>query len=89
MEPVLRKLGVPSRLVKGRVELEREFAVCKAGEVLGSGQTSLLKMFGVAMATFRVKVVAWYERDTGRVEVVEGMDEEEEAEGMEVDGIEA
>ena len=71
-EPGLRKLGLRSRLVKGKVELDSDFQVCKEGEVLGSGQTTLLKHFGVAMAEFRVEVVAWWERDTGRVEVVGG-----------------
>ena len=93
MEPGLRKLGLPTRMVKGKVELDADFQVCKEGEVLGSGQTTLLKHFGVAMAEFKVEVVAWWERDTGSVEVVGG----ERVEGtggvavageMEVDGSE-
>ena len=71
-EPGLRKLGLPTRLVKGRVELDAEFVVCREGETLGSGQTTLLKAFGVAMAEFRVEVVAWWERETESVEVVGG-----------------
>ncbi len=71
-EPGLRKLGLPTRLVKGRVELDADFQVCKEGEVLGSGQTTLLKQFGIATAEFRVEVVAWWERDTGSVEIVGG-----------------
>ncbi len=70
LEPTLRKLGVPTRLVKGAVELDGEFMVCREGEVLGSGQTTLLKMFGVAMAEFRVGVEAYWERGTGEVTVV-------------------
>ncbi|CAD6585052.1 MAG: mRNA turnover 4 [Alectoria sarmentosa] len=53
VEPNLRKLGLPTRLVKGKVELDGDFVVCREGEVLGSGQTTLLKMFGIAMAEFR------------------------------------
>ena len=75
MEPGLRKLGLPTRLVKGSVHLDGDYTVCRQGEVLGSGQTTLLKMFGITMAEFRVGVVAWLERATGQVEVVE--DEEE------------
>lgn len=71
-EPGLRKLGLPTRLVKGRVELDADFQVCKEGEVLGSGQTTLLKQFGIALAEFKVEVMAWWERDTGSVEVVGG-----------------
>ena len=86
VEPNLRKLGVPTRLVKGRVVLDTEegWTVCRKGEVLGSGQSSLLKMFGVQMAEFRVRVVAWYERETGEVRAVEG-EGEKGGEGMDVD----
>jgi len=89
IEPGLRKLGVPTRLVKGRVELDGDFVVCREGEVLGSGQTTLLKMFGVTMAEFRVGVEAYWERDTGKV-VVLGEDGVEKVgnEGMEVDEVE-
>lgn len=69
-EPGLRKLGVPTRLVKGRVELENGFEVCAEGEVLGSGQTTLLKMFGVAVAEFRVEVRAYWERESGEATVL-------------------
>lgn len=67
IEPSLRKLGVPSKLVKGKIELENDFVVCKEGEILGSGQTSLLKIFGVAIATFQVQLVAWYDRESAIV----------------------
>lgn len=62
-------------MVKGRVELDGPFEVCKEGEVLGSGQTTLLKIFGVATADFAVEVRAWWIRESGVVEVV-GMDGE-------------
>lgn len=58
MEPELRKLGVPTRLVKGKIELDNEYVVCEEGKVLDSRQTRLLKMFGVATAEFRVRLVA-------------------------------
>ncbi|KAL8940015.1 MAG: hypothetical protein Q9216_003038 [Gyalolechia sp. 2 TL-2023] len=71
IEPTLRKLGVPTKLVKGRVELDEPFRVCEEGDTLGSGQTTLLKMFGVTMAEFRVEVRAWWVKETGQVEIVE------------------
>lgn len=87
VEPALRKLGVPSRLVKGRVELDGEFVVCREGEVLGSGQTTLLKMFGVAMAEFRVGVEAVWERETGVCTFVgKGAGTRLGVEGMEIEG---
>lgn len=70
VEPNLRKLGVPTRLVKGKVELETEFEVCKEGDTLGSGQTTLLKMFGVATAEFRVGIRAYWDAATGDVNLI-------------------
>lgn len=52
--------------------LDAPFAVCEEGAVLGSGQTTLLKMFGVQMAEFAVEVRAWWVKETGVVEVVGG-----------------
>lgn len=72
VEPMLRKLGVPTRLVKGKVELEQDFVVCNKGDVLGSGQTTLLKTFGVTMAEFRVAIRACWHSETGEVTVVQG-----------------
>ena len=72
IEPTLRKLGVPTRMVKGRVELDEPFQVCMEGEVLGSGQTTLLKMFGVATAEFGVEIKAWWVKETGEMQVAEG-----------------
>ncbi|KAF6222175.1 hypothetical protein HO133_001261 [Letharia lupina] len=90
VEPHLRKLGLPTRLVKGKVELDGEFVVCREGEVLGSGQTTLLKMFGVAMAEFRVGVEAHWERETGKVTVVgDGVEKKLDVEGMNVGGEES
>ena len=76
IEPTLRKLGVPSRLVKGLIELGEEYTVCREGEVLGSGQTSLLKMFGVATAEFRVELRAYWTASTGDVAVLKAEGEE-------------
>ena len=91
IEPTLRKLGVPSRLVGGRVELEVQgegegeggYVVCREGEVLGARETALLKMFGVAMAEFGVEVRAWWCKETGEVTVVG--EEGKGGEGMDVE----
>ena len=81
VEPTLRKWNMPTRLVKGKVILEDEYVVCKEGQVLDSNQTALLKMFGVTMAEFRVKVRAWYDASKQDVKIVEeddGGDAEED-----------
>jgi hypothetical protein len=65
IEPELRRLGVPTRMVKGRVVLGEEdgggsegYVVCREGDTLDSRQTRLLKLFGVCLSEFRVKVLA-------------------------------
>ena len=57
-ETTVRKWGMPTRLDKGRVKLEGDYTVCREGDVLNSNQTALLKLFGVAMAEFKVQVKA-------------------------------
>jgi mRNA turnover protein 4 len=89
IEPMLRKLGVSSSMGKGRelggkVVLEDEHVVCKEGDTLGSAQTSLLKIFGVATAEFRVELRAVWKGATGVVEELEGSGDV--AASMDVDG---
>ncbi|KAL4868066.1 hypothetical protein BDV12DRAFT_170297 [Aspergillus spectabilis] len=85
IEPELRKLGVPTRLVKGKVMLEltdgqEGYPVCKEGDVLDSKQTTLLKMFGIVTSEFHVGLKAHWTRETGKVDILEknesGMDVE-------------
>jgi mRNA turnover protein 4 len=85
IEPELRKLGVPTRLVKGKVMLEltdgqEGYPVCKEGDVLDSKQTTLLKMFGVVTSEFHIGLKAHWTRETGKVVILEknesGMDVE-------------
>lgn len=83
MEPALRKLGVPTRLVKGKVMLEltedqEGYQVCKEGETLDSRQTTLMKMFGVTSSEFKVDLKAQWSRSTGEIKILE-------QNGMEVD----
>ncbi|KAL4901652.1 hypothetical protein BDW74DRAFT_159873 [Aspergillus multicolor] len=76
IEPELRKLGVPTRLVKGKVMLEltdgqESYPVCKEGETLDSRQTTLLKMFGVQTSEFKVGLKAHWTRETSKVNILE------------------
>lgn len=59
LETTVRSLGMPTRLVLGKVTLDQEYVVCKAGQVLNSNQTRLLKTFGSAMAEFAIKPTAY------------------------------
>ena len=92
LEAHVRKWGMPTRLEKGKVMLDQEFVVCDEGKVLNSNQTALLKTFGVVMAEFRVKVVAYWTASTQAVTVVEnaearanGEDKLDESEGDDED----
>lgn len=58
LEPTLRKWGLPTSLVRGKIMLSGPHQVCREGQTLDSNQTALLKMFGVAMAEFKVQIKA-------------------------------
>ncbi|OBT98759.1 mRNA turnover and ribosome assembly protein [Pseudogymnoascus verrucosus] len=77
LEPELRRLNVPTSLSKGKITLQNEYEVCREGQVLDSRQTRLLKLFGVATAEFRVRVVAYWSAESGTVEEVDGEAPEE------------
>ena len=75
LEVTVRKWGMPTKLVKGKVVLDVPYTICKEGEVLNSHQTALLKLFGVAMADFRVDMKAYYSAATEKVTEVDAMEE--------------
>lgn len=86
IEPTLRKLGVPTKIVKGKVFLEDRpddtmdtdneegYQVCKEGDVLDSRQTSILKIFGVRMAEFKMDLRAVYDKEKSSVRNIGEMD---------------
>ena len=91
IEPELRKLGMPTRMVQGRVVCGDEgqiqgYTICKEGEVLDSRHTRLLKLFSICLSEFRVKAVAYWSAASGEVTEVDvdaeakGVDEMEEDE---------
>jgi mRNA turnover protein 4 len=75
LETTVRGLGMPTKLVNGKVWLDQEFAVCKAGKRLDSKQAALLKLFGVAVAEFVVKPSAYWSSATMEVKVVDAIEE--------------
>ncbi|KAJ5098680.1 hypothetical protein N7532_005681 [Penicillium argentinense] len=84
IEPALRKLGVPTRLVKGKVMLEltddqEGYLVCREGDTLDSRQTTLMKMFGVTSSEFKVDLKAQWSRNTNEVKILEQGDMEVDA----------
>ncbi|KAK4165359.1 ribosome assembly factor mrt4 [Cladorrhinum sp. PSN259] len=79
LEPELRRLGMPTRMVKGKVTLGDEgydgYTICKEGDVLDSRQTRLLKLFSVCLSEFKVKLVAYWTAASGEVTELEGASE--------------
>ena len=73
LEPELRRLGMPTRMVNGRVVLGDEagegdsYTVCKEGDTLDSRQTRLLKLFSVCLSEFHVQMLAYWTAATGEV----------------------
>ena len=91
-EPMLRKLGVPTKIVRGKVFLEETaigidddegYVVCRKGEILDSRQTTLLKIFGIRMAEFKVRLLAVWEKANGQVKELDALEPGEA--DMEVD----
>jgi mRNA turnover protein 4 len=70
LEPMLRQLGMPTRLQKGIITLDTEYTVCKEGDTLDSKQTRLLKQFGVACAEFRINLVGYWNKKNGDVQIL-------------------
>ncbi|VDL85726.1 unnamed protein product, partial [Schistocephalus solidus] len=58
MEPALRKLGLPVKLVRGIINLESEYPVCELGQALTPEQCRILKYFEVQTSEFRVNILA-------------------------------
>jgi mRNA turnover protein 4 len=75
LEVTVRKWGMPTRLNKGKVMLDTDHTICKEGELLNSHQTALLKLFGVAMAEFKVDMKAYYSAASESVTEIGAMEE--------------
>ncbi|RLV89114.1 Ribosome assembly factor MRT4 [Spathaspora sp. JA1] len=68
LEETLRnKLKVPTKIKAGKIFLEQPYTVCEKGDVLDVRQALLLKQFGVAGSEFKVKTIAYYDRETSKV----------------------
>jgi len=77
LEPELRKLQMPTSLVRGKIILQNEYRVCKEGDILDSRQTRLLKLFGVATADFKVDLVAYWSAASQEVTELGAMEVDE------------
>ena len=55
-EAYLRQLGLPTKLMKSVVTLQRDYRICKEGQKLSSEQARLLKAFEIEMAEISFSV---------------------------------
>ncbi|CAH0405469.1 unnamed protein product [Chilo suppressalis] len=65
IEPHLRRLGLPTSLEKGVIHLIKEFKVCKKGSPLSPEQASILKLFGIQMAQFKLVIKCHWTKGKG------------------------
>lgn len=63
-EQALLTTAVPTLLKNGVITLSNEHTICREGDVLDSNQTRLLKLFGIAVANFEVKLLGHYNSET-------------------------
>ena len=59
-------------MVRGVPTLEREHVVCKEGDTLTSEQAQILKLVGIKMGEFRMRLRWRWAKDSGEVVEVEG-----------------
>lgn len=72
LEVTVRKWGMPTKLHQGKVMLDSDYTVCREGQTLNSHQTALLKLFGVAMAEFKIEIKAYWSASSQEVTEVAG-----------------
>jgi mRNA turnover protein 4 len=83
-EPQLRKLGLTTSMNKGVPTLHNPHTLCNEGKPLSSEQAQLLKLTGVKMVVFRVRLMARWESASGEVVQIESSDIPLEAQGDDI-----
>jgi mRNA turnover protein 4 len=69
IEPHLRKLGLPTSLQKGIITLLQDYTVCVKGVELSPEAANVLKLLGIAQATFKITLTHAYSEDGGVVDI--------------------
>ncbi|KAL0901689.1 hypothetical protein ABMA27_006883 [Loxostege sticticalis] len=65
IEPHLRRLGLPTSLERGVINLIKEYQVCKKGSTLTPEQASILKLLGIQMAQFKLVIKCHWTKGKG------------------------
>ena len=71
MEPHLRQLGLPTKLVRQKIHLIDEVTLAEEGKVITAENAKILKLLGHRLAEFKLKVVAKWTAATHEVEVAD------------------
>jgi len=71
LEPYLRSLGLPTLLQNGVIQIQRNFDLCKAGEVLTPERAKLLKLFDHKISEFYFSLKALWEKENYQIELFE------------------
>lgn len=61
-ESDLRRIGMPVKVDKGKVLLERDLKICEKGETLSPEQAKMLEIVEKKLVTFQVKIRCWYRK---------------------------
>ncbi|KAH9256324.1 hypothetical protein BASA81_005545 [Batrachochytrium salamandrivorans] len=82
LELLRDQLKLPVALNKGVIELQSDFVVCEEGDVLTVESARILKLFGVALSEFKIRLLHQYTMESAKlvqlVEDEEGDDDMEE-----------
>ncbi|SCV00246.1 LAMI_0G03818g1_1 [Lachancea mirantina] len=71
LDPTMRnKFKIPTKIKSGKITIENPFRVCTEGDVLDVRQALILKQFGVAAAQFKVGIIAFYDNESSKVEIL-------------------
>lgn len=65
IEPHLRKLGMPTSLVRGVITLLKDYTVCTKGVKLNPEQARILKLLEITMAQFHITLTSRWTEDAG------------------------
>ncbi|CAG4965305.1 unnamed protein product [Colias eurytheme] len=79
IEPHLRRLGLPTSLERGVINLIKEYQVCKKGQALTPEQASILKLLGIQMANFKVVIKCHWTKGKGFHKDIDVPSDEEES----------
>ncbi|KAL0237576.1 hypothetical protein PCE1_000970 [Barthelona sp. PCE] len=59
---LLKRLGMPVSLDKGKIYLKTDYKVSTIGKPLTANQANILKQFGIQLAVFRIEIVCQYDK---------------------------